>query len=556
MKLKRLILSSILMTTLVGRAYVPASASDFNPEVQDSEIATDSDAEVTEEVVVTSSAPENTEKYDEKKGIANVRLMYCADSGAKDIIKSGYAFFVGDENSICLISCCDTVILTDAEKDNVAASHGVERDKVKIEIELVLKSDVIVPLSVVNSSTTMNFAILQPTSSLSSCTTFRLCEDVNGIKNGSEVHSYDSNMQDVVCQIEDWSEIGDAHYFRYTADVELTKGLPLINSEGEVIAIVSSTNKGDPSERYALQIDEVMDVLDVLNIGYNPQIEVDTSELMETVQRYKELDADKYTTATWIICKETYDEAVALLEKIGEGKVTSYTKDEVKDINTRLCENIAALKKIGVSGKTVLRIAIIIGTIMFIIIVVLIVLLITKTKKYKNRIREEEGKSITAKEALKLSGRITPGVVLNSSNHSMPTNRSLGKMGNEGVVSSYGETTVLNTEVDVLVEPSQQTVVSYPTLTRYRNGESVIINQNSFVLGSAFESVDFQIRYNNNISRKHACIMKFADGYYIQDLDTTNGTAVNGVRVESKSYAKLTSGCTIQIADEEFEFRE
>lgn len=68
MKLKRLILSSILMTTLVGRAYVPASASDFNPEVKDSEIATDSDAEVMEEVVVTSSAPENTEKYDEKRG--------------------------------------------------------------------------------------------------------------------------------------------------------------------------------------------------------------------------------------------------------------------------------------------------------------------------------------------------------------------------------------------------------------------------------------------------------------------------------------------------------
>lgn len=31
-------------------------------------------------------------KYDEKKGIASIRLMYCADSGAKDVIKTGYAF--------------------------------------------------------------------------------------------------------------------------------------------------------------------------------------------------------------------------------------------------------------------------------------------------------------------------------------------------------------------------------------------------------------------------------------------------------------------------------
>lgn len=44
--------------------------------------------------MVTPTAPENTEKYDEKKGIANVRLMYCADGGAKDIIKSGYAFLL------------------------------------------------------------------------------------------------------------------------------------------------------------------------------------------------------------------------------------------------------------------------------------------------------------------------------------------------------------------------------------------------------------------------------------------------------------------------------
>lgn len=554
MKLKRLILSTILMITLVGHAYVPAGATEINPEVQEDNAASGSDAEAAE--IVTPSAPENTEKYDEKKGIVNVRLMYCADSGAKDIIKSGYAFFVGNEESVCLISCCDTVLLTDAEKDSVAASHGIERDKVKTEIELVLKGDVIVPLSIVNSSTTMDFAILQPTSSLSSCTTLRLCEEINSIKNGSEVHTYDNNMQDVVCRIEDWAEIGDAHYFRYTADVELTKGMPLLNSDGEVIAIVSSTNKGDPSERYALQIDEVRDVLDVLNIGYNPQIDVDTSELVETIQRYEELNADNYTTATWITCKETYDEAIGLLTKISEGKVTSYTQDEVKDVNERLCGNIDALKKLGVSAKTVLRIAIIIGAVMFIIIVVLIVLLITKTKKYRNRIREEEGKSITAKEALKLSGRITPGVVLNSGNHSMPTNRSLGEMENEGVVSSYGETTVLNTEVDVRELTPQQTVVSYPTLTRYRNGESVIINQNSFVLGSASDSVDFQIRYNNNISRKHACIMRFTDGYYIQDLDTTNGTAVNGMRVEPKSYAKLTSGCTIQLADEKFVFKE
>ena len=51
-------------------------------------------AEATATDAVNVEAPG---KYDEKKGIASIRLMYCADSGAKDVIKTGYAFFIGDD---------------------------------------------------------------------------------------------------------------------------------------------------------------------------------------------------------------------------------------------------------------------------------------------------------------------------------------------------------------------------------------------------------------------------------------------------------------------------
>ena len=67
-------------------------------------------AEATATDAVNVEAPG---KYDEKKGIASIRLMYCADSGAKDVIKTGYAFFIGDDESTYLISCCDTVILNE-----------------------------------------------------------------------------------------------------------------------------------------------------------------------------------------------------------------------------------------------------------------------------------------------------------------------------------------------------------------------------------------------------------------------------------------------------------
>ena len=204
-------------------------------------------AEATATDVVNVEAPG---KYDEKKGIASIRLMYCADSGAKDVIKTGYAFFIGDDESTYLISCCDTVILNEEEKNAVAAAHGVTPDKVNTVIELVLKNDVIVELSIVNSSEGLNFAILQPSTKIASCMGIRLCEDSTKTKIGQGVHAYDADMQQIDCTIEDWSEINDAHYYRYTASQPITRGFPLLNEEGEAIGIVSTINKGNPEEKF------------------------------------------------------------------------------------------------------------------------------------------------------------------------------------------------------------------------------------------------------------------------------------------------------------------
>lgn len=52
------------------------------------------------------------------------------------------------------------MILNEEEKNAVAATHGVTPGKVNTVIELVLKNDVIVELSIVNSSEGLNFAIL------------------------------------------------------------------------------------------------------------------------------------------------------------------------------------------------------------------------------------------------------------------------------------------------------------------------------------------------------------------------------------------------------------
>lgn len=548
-RILRIFFNVILICTLLG----------FSVNAAEAELPVDTGEQETATVEATTETPsmpeaQTIEKYDEKKGIASIRLMYVADTGARDIIKSGYAFFIGDENNVYLISCCDTVILNDEEKNIVAASHGVTVDKAQTVIELVLKNDVIVELSVVNCSEGMDFAILQPSTKLSSCTTIRLSTDSTDTKKGDTVRTYDADMQQIDCVIDDWTEINDAHYYMYRSAYAVTKGLPLMNEDGEVVGIISSANKGNPEETFALQIDEVTEVLDVLGITYNPEIIVDTAALEEQIAAFDELEKAKYTELSWKECENSRNDAKALLDKVAEGDVTSYTQDEVDASAAELAEKIANLVKAGVTVKTMTIIAIVEGIILTIVIITLAVLLIVKTKKYKKMLKAEENHTVMAKEALKLSGRVTPGFIANNTN--MPTNRSLNETGNSQPITEVGgETSVLGADMNCQSGYLESNIPTYPKLLRYKTGETVIIKQNSFIVGSSMGAVDYCIRYNNNISRKHACIMRFEDGYYIQDLDTTNGTYVNDVRVCPGRYMKLDNGNVIKLAEEEFEFR-
>jgi EAL domain-containing protein (putative c-di-GMP-specific phosphodiesterase class I) len=56
---------------------------------------------------------------------------------------------------------------------------------------------------------------------------------------------------------------------------------------------------------------------------------------------------------------------------------------------------------------------------------------------------------------------------------------------------------------------------------------------------------------STRVSRQHASILRAGDTYRVRDLDSTNGTFVNGERIEE---ATLTDGDILMIADVEFTF--
>ena len=87
------------------------------------------------------------------------------------------------------------------------------------------------------------------------------------------------------------------------------------------------------------------------------------------------------------------------------------------------------------------------------------------------------------------------------------------------------------------------------------HGESEIpIGYFPFLIGKSKELTDYCLN-RPGVSRLHVKIEETKDGYTLTDLNSTNGTFINGVLVEANATAGLVPGDEVAIADESFYFR-
>lgn len=81
---------------------------------------------------------------------------------------------------------------------------------------------------------------------------------------------------------------------------------------------------------------------------------------------------------------------------------------------------------------------------------------------------------------------------------------------------------------------------------------NIIVDKYPFVVGKSKRSSDYRIN-RNVISRVHARFNKEGDTYYIEDLNSTNGTFLNDEKLRPHENNKIISGDIIKLADLEFE---
>ena len=112
-------------------------------------------------------------------------------------------------------------------------------------------------------------------------------------------------------------------------------------------------------------------------------------------------------------------------------------------------------------------------------------------------------------------------------------NDSLGNNPVETLVLSSGD----KTESMLRVRKTKLLVISGPM-----QGHEFVVNRDTFTIGSSDHN-DLSI-HDSTMSKRHCEISVGQSGYVIRDLDSTNGTFVQGVRISS---AHLAPGCEIQL---------
>lgn len=108
-----------------------------------------------------------------------------------------------------------------------------------------------------------------------------------------------------------------------------------------------------------------------------------------------------------------------------------------------------------------------------------------------------------------------------------------------------------------LGKPEQEEVIipaKEAIIIRVKTGEYITIEKDFFRIGKGMMENEYCIRDNGAISRSHAALMSKNNQWTIVDLNSTNGTYVNGTRIMPQNEVPLSHGSKINLADEEFLF--
>ncbi|SKC01227.1 FHA domain-containing protein [Lachnospiraceae bacterium] len=459
---------------------------------------------------VTSSAS----VQNSKSGVMQINTMLGEGSGKQHLVCGGACFLIGtpggsDSASQYVITNYHLINPGTEEIDRAKEYYGIEakengsEGEPEISYEVTIEKDVTISATLVTKSEEMDLAVLQLSQVVFNRTPLKISSDSKDIESTKSVYALGFPAElDMELNHVNYS-VGDVAISTGTVSNIVTNKMKFIQHT----ARVSEANCGGP----LLNADGAVIGMNVLtdssgNYFYS----------LEAAEFTKLLDALGIVYEKYVPAEPATEEAQEV-----------DTKEDKKDNGI-----------FGIS-KTVFIIFCAIAALLLLVIIVLIVLLV----KSGNSGEKKEKKPFFKKK--KKAKEVSPQV---KNLQNLVTEEPDGNETNVLMPEPGDETAVLGGS-------SVQVAVATGTLIRRRSGENIVISRKIFRIGKDSLHVDYCINDNSSVSRTHAALKSKGDGVYIEDMHSTNGTFLNGSRVNPGEERRIKDGDIIRIANEEFEFR-
>lgn len=440
-------------------------------------------------------------------GVFEVNLVYVDAQNESHVVKTGNGFLTGNgEEASYVITGRDTVYVEEELRAQTMQELGLESEaEISFVPRLVVKNDVVMDAEVVVSSEEMGFAVLKLQQPVYGREALCFSPDPGDVQAMDTVYSIGSNNIVAEGQIFKWLEEADISLLWHNAVLNgLERGTPLLDEQGNVIAI--NTQLLETGYIQAVEITEVISVLDVFGIPYTVAEDV---EIAPTIEQPEET--------------QTQTDAVAE----SQNPVEEQTPAQV----TAMEESAALMEQ----GTLPVMFWIGIGVVVLLLIGIVILICKIAAGDKKNKKKEPEQKE----------PEITPAPSFAPYQQQMTFSNETTVLGMNSPMD-MDATTILSNRMGM------EECKGY--LIREKDGERIYLSKSLFIIGTDGLRVDYCIKDNKSVSRVHAQIRQIMGDFTLENLKATNGTYINGIKLQDMETAPLHSGDSICLANERFIF--
>lgn len=523
-----------------------------------------------------------------RSGVLQVNLNWIDQNGGRHFIQGGSGFLINDQT---LLTNQHVVTMTQETKEAASALYGVDfvnDNKLDVRVQVVVQRDVVIDASVIQSSAEMDVAILELSSPIYDRISLELGDSAN-VKETQAIYVLGFPLLSELAQ--------DVRYYT-SDDVSVTSGIvskkmernstpfiqhgakisdgnsggPLVavdsDGVGRVIGINTSRVSIEEGYYYAMEINDVKTLLNQLGVTYNegsgttgettgtesnattgtegtgtnggevkddPVVEpvaADTSKLESAISDAEDKLADgKYTEDS---VKELEDKLDSAYEVMDDDEASQEIIDKAQDEVEKAADDLEEQKGPG------MMLWIIIGAAVVIIVVIVVILVVSSGNKKK---KEEMERERMMRQRAEEQRRTAPAPRAEARSYNPVQEPSAGAGETSVLGEGRGETTVPGASAQ-----------SAAYMIRKKTNERVVISAPSFTIGKERSRVNYCISDNTSVSRCHARISRKGSQYFVADMNSTNFTFVNGVKVVPGQEVALKDNDTVRFADEDFEF--